>query len=268
MLALPYDHIKILGSFADCIHADSIFYLPVQQLNHAPVTDETTPCLRALLRAGADPTLSVFPWGTSGFSLFLPYSSDTDVSFLALLATASAHTAKQFIHCILEEGSAYMDFSYKNDRGRGYWLDACHVLAQFKRPEILYQYIRAGADIAEVDRYGFNCLFVFMSNANRPRTVEEMRALSFLLTIFDDIYAHDARGNDVFAYVNEVKEWPRKDNVLKLDAFGSYRQDLWYCALARSGLDVRYGIQSCNRLARYTVHYTPRHYQALCYLDD
>lgn len=141
--------------------------------------------------------------------------------------------------CVLEESSAYIDFSNKNWNGRSYFLDACSHLSHFDSPQILNQYVRAGADIAEVDHDGFNCLFVFVSRASTPQNARELEALLLLLTIFDDIFATDARGNDLFVYANEIQKWPWKDYANNLRHDSSYTQDLWYCALARSGLDVR-----------------------------
>jgi len=128
-------------------------------------------------------------------------------------------------------------------------------------------FVDRGVNIRETDGYGFNCLFAFMSRAKKPSTAKEFRAIQYLLSIFDDIYALDATGNDVFTYVNEHRDWPGSYTEPHNEC-GSYRQDLWYCALARSKLDIRHDVQPCNRLARYTEYYTPKHYLALCYLDD
>lgn len=173
-------------------------------------------------------------------------------------------------NCI-KEGNPYVDFrerfEYRN--GRGYWLELCLGQAILHSPPILQAFADNGVDIAETDKNGFNCLFVFMSRAKEPDTAKESRALQRLLTIFDfhDIRALDSTGNDIFSYVNELQEWPETCERSYFDC-GSYKQDLWYCALNRSKLDVRYNIQPCGRLARYTEYYTPRHYLALCHLDE
>lgn len=91
----------------------------------------------------------------------------------------------------------------------------------------------------------------------------KFKALRSLLTVFDDISAEDHRGADRFSYVNEEKHWAIDRTI----DCGSYRQDLWYCALKRSGLDVCYDIAPCARIARYTRFYTPKPYLALCHLD-
>jgi hypothetical protein len=106
-----------------------------------------------------------------------------------------------------------------------------------------------------------------MSRVNQPYTAEEYKALRSLLDIFDDIHALDAAGNDILAYVNKVHDWPIEYGQQDRPWYGSYRQDLWYCALKRSKLDIRYNVQPCRRLAQYTRWYTPKHYLALCHLD-
>jgi hypothetical protein len=106
-----------------------------------------------------------------------------------------------------------------------------------------------------------------MSRAEEADDASEFKTLQCLLKIFHDIYALDAEGNDVFAYVNELRDWPERFQRTDLD-HGSYKQDLWYCALARNKLDVRYSVQPRKRLARYTQNYTPKNYYALCHLDD
>ena len=105
-----------------------------------------------------------------------------------------------------------------------------------------------------------------MARVNSPEFEAELTSLLCLLAIFDDIYALDATGNDIFAYVNEFRDWPAAYVTPDFDC-GSYKQDLWYCALARKKLDIKYNIRPSKRLARYTKFYTPKHYLALCHLD-
>lgn len=170
----------------------------------------------------------------------------------------------------LKEGSPYLDFKerFEHNKGRGYWLELCLSNAILHDPSILQVFVEQGAHITEVDKYGFNCLFVFMSRVGQPGTAQEYKALRCLLDIFNDIYALEATGNDIFAYVNELRDWPTEDKMALGYECGSYMQDLWYCALARSKLDIRHNVQPCNRLARYTRYYTPIHYSALCHLED
>lgn len=96
-----------------------------------------------------------------------------------------------------------------------------------------------------------------------PGVCKRFKTLRTLLGVFDDIHATDSWGIDIFSYVNEQGEWI---NHLLQDC-GRYRKDLWYCALKRSGLDARYDIAPCERVARYTPLYTPKHFLALCHLD-
>jgi hypothetical protein len=130
-------------------------------------------------------------------------------------------------------------------------------------PDVLQRLADTGADVAEVDNHGWNCLFQCVAYACNPVTAKDFKALLSLLVLFDDILATDIRGIDIFSYVNEEENWGSDE----IRDCGSYRQDLWYCALKRSGLDVRYDLAPCERIARYTRWYTPKHYLALCHLD-
>jgi hypothetical protein len=169
----------------------------------------------------------------------------------------------------VKEGSPYLNFQERFDHndGRGYWLELCLSNGILEDPSILQAFADKGADISEVDNFGFNCLFVFMSRVEEPGIAQEFKALQYLLEIFNDIHALDATGNDIFAYVNELRDWPKGYGSSWNDC-GSYRQDLWYCALKRSKLDIRHNVPPCNRLARYTRSYTPKHYLTLCHLED
>lgn len=127
--------------------------------------------------------------------------------------------------------------------------------------EILQLLATAGADIGETDEFGKNCLFLCACNAVSPNYHTEFKALSFLLTVFDDIYAQDRSGKTVF------------DALLDLgfddshSALGSYRYDLWYCALYRSGLARRFDIPQPNSKTVFGAAYTVEHYRSLLYLD-
>ena len=161
-----------------------------------------------------------------------------------------------------QESKAFIDLLAKREGGRTYWLMACKK-SRFLNPYTLQRLIDAGADIAETDNLGWNCLFQCIAYASFPDSAQEFKALRGLLAIFDDIHATDNWGINIFSYVNEQEEWINRH----YQDCGSYRQDLWYCALKRSGLDVRYDLAPCERIARYTRWYTPKHYLALCHLD-
>lgn len=180
-----------------------------------------------------------------------------------------AHTFQPSLHACLKEGSPFIDFRERSEclRGLGYWLILCCEGAVPNGSSLSQTFVDKGVDIAEVDVHGFNCLFVFMSRANEPSNAQEFKALQHLLTVFHDIHALDKLGNTIFTYVNELRNWPGLDGVLLHDC-GSYRQDLWYRALAVSELEVCRNVQPCMRLARYTKRYTPKHYAALCHLQD
>lgn len=163
---------------------------------------------------------------------------------------------------MFRESKAFIDLLAKQEDGCTYWLLACRE-SRFLDPDVLQRLIDTGADIAEVDNFGWNCLFQCVAFACFPGSAKEFKALRSLLAVFDDIRATDLLGIDIFSYVNEQEEWP----ILLDPDDGSYGQDLWYCALKRSGLDARYDIAPCARIARYTSSYTPKHYLALCHLD-
>lgn len=134
-------------------------------------------------------------------------------------------------------------------------------------PTLIRTFAEKGANVAEVNEDGFNCLFLLICGASEPHRAREYKALRHFLAVFDDIYALDAKGNDIFTYVNKLQNWPG-EVFHRFPDTGSYRQDLWYTALRGSELDIRYGVQPCTRIARYTTRYTPKHYLALCHLDD
>jgi len=114
------------------------------------------------------------------------------------------------VRACFKEGNPYVDFQerLKYRQGRGYWLELCWGDAILEDPYPLRTFADKGVNIAETDNYGFNCLFVFMARANNLDYAGELMALLCLLAIFDDIYALDATGNDIFAYINELRAWP------------------------------------------------------------
>ena len=162
-----------------------------------------------------------------------------------------------------------MDFQekFEDADGRGYWLQLCMGNAVLDSPSLLQIFVTKGVDTAEADANGFNCLFSFMSRVDYPGDAKEYKVLLCLLSIFHNIYALDTTGNDIFAYVNELRDWPMGYATSHWDN-GSYKQDLWYIALARSKLDIRHKVPPCKRLAQYTNYYTPEHYWALRHRDD
>jgi hypothetical protein len=138
---------------------------------------------------------------------------------------------------------------------------ACSESGELASPKILQVLVQAGAMIAEVDKDGWNCLFNCVVCSTHPQRSNEFEALRYLLTIFRDIFAQDFKGRSIFDVLADNK--PGRDA-----RYGSYKQDLLYCALYRSGLAYRSHIPlpPPGRL-RLDRDYRPSHYRALLYLD-
>lgn len=122
----------------------------------------------------------------------------------------------------------------------------------------------AGCDVAETDDDGRNCLFhsVLGLEFRSPDFSYDFEQLVYLLSIFDDIHAKDAKGHTIFDHLKNKQD----------DSYGSYRRDLWYCALERAGIDVSSHLVRHPRVPSYTmrswVRYTPEHYHALKHLQS
>jgi hypothetical protein len=106
---------------------------------------------------------------------------------------------------------------------------------------------------------GWNCLFVSVMDSENPSNSRDFEKIQFLLSVFDDVYARDRKGATVFDWVNE--------DVNGLHSPGSYRRDLWYCALERVGIDISDHLAHHPRIGVYNKTeyccYTPEHYRAL-----
>lgn len=87
-------------------------------------------------------------------------------------------------------------------------------------PKILEVLVQAGAMIAEVDDDGWDCLFKCVEGSYIPWYSSEFKALRFLLTPFEDIFARDTYGRSILDVVAEYQSSPVTGRV-------SYRQDLW-----------------------------------------
>lgn len=140
-------------------------------------------------------------------------------------------------------------------------MEACRQACK-SAPSILQRLVDAGCDIAEKDDRGWNCLFHSVSESRQPEASYEFEELRYLLSIFDDIYARDAKGRTLFDHVDESQG----------DIHGSYRRDLWYSALERSGIDVSLHLVQHPRVPSYKMRkygeYTPEHYHALKHLQS
>lgn len=114
--------------------------------------------------------------------------------------------------------------------------------------------------VAEVDDDGWNCLFKCVGHSSCAEISNEFEALRYLLTMFEDIYARDWQGRTIFDVVADPTSLP-------IERLGSYRQDLWYCALFRSGLAQRFNIPLRPGRLIFDHGYRANHYRALLYLD-
>lgn len=160
---------------------------------------------------------------------------------------------------VLREGSAFFDVRSFQIQGKSIWLHACSQARMLNSPKILQILVHAGANTAEICRYGWNCLFACILNSLEPSSSAEFEALQYLLTICDDIFARDDTGCSIFDHVDQD---PRFDMSI-----GSYKQDLWYCAIYRSGLAQIFEIPPPTWTPIFTSRYTIQHYRALLYLD-
>jgi hypothetical protein len=161
---------------------------------------------------------------------------------------------------ILREGSAFIDLCRLQDNDTSIWRYACQIASWIPTPKALQVLIEAGVDVAEVDEDGHNCLFNCVLMAQDPYKSGEFEALRFLLTIFHDVFACDINGYSIFDSVM-VQNWnitpPR----------GSYQQDLWYCAIYRSGLSSGIDIPPPPSRPIFGKEYKLEDYRALLYLD-
>lgn len=137
---------------------------------------------------------------------------------------------------------------------------ACSHVSHLGSPEILRLLVEAGSTVAEVDADGWNCLFECVFGSWNPRHSKEFEALQYLLTVFGDIFARDKTGKDIFDLVHDSRSRQQSRN-------GSYEEDLWYCALYRSGLALTLNIPKPPKPPLFSSKYNIQHYRALLYLD-
>jgi hypothetical protein len=168
---------------------------------------------------------------------------------------------KDALEQILREGSAFFDVRSFRERGQSIWMHACSAINVLASPRMLEVLVKAGAMITEVDDDGWNCLFSCVLGSWNPCFSDDFEALRYLLTVFDDIFARNSTGRSLFGVLAD-------DDLGRYARYGSYRQDLWYCALYRSGLVERSNITlpPLGRLI-FDEQYRPERYRALLYLD-
>jgi hypothetical protein len=161
---------------------------------------------------------------------------------------------------ILREGSAFIDLYHLQDGDMSIWRHACQQPFRISTPKVLQLLIEAGVDVAEVDEAGRNCLFNCVLMADYPYQSTEFGVLRFLLTVFNDIHARDIDGATIFDHV-------MVQNRRTIPPNGSYRQDLWYCAIYRSGLSSLIDIPPPPSRPVFGGRYKLEEYRALLYLD-
>lgn len=145
--------------------------------------------------------------------------------------------------------------------GKSLWMHACSMAYELMSPEILKVLVEAGVDIAEVDDEERNCLFQCVGSAMSPLRSDEFEALRYLLTVFDDIFARDIEGGTVFHLASNA-------SIVGPLSTGSYKQDLWYCALYRSNVPLGVNIPPPPPGPLFSCWYTKEHYRALLYLES
>ena len=140
-------------------------------------------------------------------------------------------------------------------------MHACSAADMLSSPEILGLLGQAGADVYEVDDHRWNCLFKCVGTASNPWRSNEFEALRYLLTVFDNVFARDCRGRTIFDLL-------AGDSMYGQQSLGSYKQDLWYCALYRSQLPRRFTIPPPPPGPAFDSRYTIEHYRAMLYHES
>lgn len=138
---------------------------------------------------------------------------------------------------------------------------ACSNARNLTSPEILQILVQAGVTVAEVDAKGRNCLFNCILESIDHSTSLEFEALRYLLTIFDDFFACDSSYCTIFDRTAHGQARPWRSR-------GSYRQDMWYCALYRSDLAHRLNIPPPSTGPIFSPRYTKEDYRALLYFGS
>lgn len=163
---------------------------------------------------------------------------------------------------LLREGSAFFNASSYQIDGVSLWLRACTMSGMLDSPKILQVLIEAGVKTTDVDSRGWNCLFRCVLGSRFPSCSAEFEALQYLLTVFDDIFACETAKPycDLF-------DWVHHFTFHQPSELGSYKEDLWYCALYRSELALRVEIPPPLVPPVFNSRYTVQHYRALLYFD-
>jgi hypothetical protein len=189
---------------------------------------------------------------------------------------------------VLTEGRAFNDWHRVSEDGKSLWT---YVLLSIKGADspisILSMLLDLGlgSEFAATDQHGWHSLFHYvLTFARRPDSEKEFEVIRALLAVIvidkDDVFAEDCDDLNIFervvkrpkrGWVNDndndngvYRGFPGRWYEDSPELQGSYQQDLWYCALLRSG---RYSCSDLPRISvpRFTSEYTPRHYRALLY---
>lgn len=194
-------------------------------------------CIQILLRAGADPTISLKLWDSPFHVACTP--NDMDI-FDVLL-----ELGKEFVHVELADS-----------RGRTPLLRMCKWYLTYSQPAFSHL-IDRGADINARDTNGATCLHLAIENAKRPLENDEFEALTYLVHCGADVHATNFDGKSVSEVAFETHS---TDVVYKL---GSYRGDLWLAVLAAAGYDASSFVTGWPREKVFTSRYTQVEFEKL-----
>lgn len=205
--------------------------------------------------------------------------------------------AKEFqglLKTILVEGRAFIDWHHCPDDSRSLWWQVlCWIYGNDSPITTLSTVLDLGlgSEFAVKDQYGWNSLFFFVLHAHPEQPGEILEVTQALLGVVNNVFAQDCDGLTLFEHTKFdtcKQKTPFADKYVDFEDMycrtsrylpdvwydylpeiqGSYQQDLWYCALLRSG---RYSSCELPRLPPtpyFTIEYTPQHYRALLYLKS
>jgi hypothetical protein len=162
----------------------------------------------------------------------------------------------------LAEESGFFDPKTFEFAGEDLWLSASKSPSPHALPA-LQKLHSLGCKASGTDRHGWNCLFLSIMKPHNPATSDDLEELQFLLGVFDNVYAQNAKGYTIFDLVSQF-------------SFSSYQRDLLYCALERADIDLNDHLTHHRhpRIAVYETitnpcwYYTPEHYHALKHLQS
>ncbi|KAM0717651.1 hypothetical protein Q7P37_007503 [Cladosporium fusiforme] len=213
-------------------------------------------CARLMIGAGADSTMR-----DTTCALLDSVSAMEEVCDLVTLRYQEDDF--EMIFDLLFEGAVDDPRTMVSSHGRSLWLEAC----SHAKPAFLRKLLKLGCDATETeccvgknynprDYGGWNGLFFIVMFAEDPSMSNAFESLRILLDASVNPFTRDDTGRTLFDHVKET-EYGR-----------SFKRDLWYCALHRVGINATSYSEHYPRIPRYIKSYTPKHYRALCYLDQ